>query len=79
MPLNLPPLPGKPGGPLGTIYPLQAPEGAKGVLGCAAFSVSISFSSVSLSSIFDLLVSPGRQRVPRAWVGIPSEFWHVLF
>ena len=35
------------------------PEGAQGVLAFAAFSISFSFSSVSLSSIFDLIVFPG--------------------
>ena len=35
-------------------YIRSGPEGAQGVLGYAALSLSISFSSVSLSSIFDL-------------------------
>ena len=34
------------------------PEGAQGVLEYAALSLSLSFSSVSLSSIFDLIVFP---------------------
>ena len=37
----------------------SGPEGAQGVLGCAELSLSFSFSSVSLSSIFDLIVSAG--------------------
>ena len=35
------------------------PEGAQGVLAYAALSLSFSFSFVSLSSIFDLIVFPG--------------------
>ena len=33
----------------------SGPEGAQGVLGCTALSLSFSFYSVSLSSIFDLI------------------------
>jgi hypothetical protein len=36
----------------------SGPEGAQGVLAYAALSLSVSFSSVSLSSIFDLIVLP---------------------
>ena len=55
-------------------YIRPGPEGAQGVVGYAALSRSLSFSSVSFFSIFDLKMSSGAQRVPWAWVVILSFF-----
>ena len=43
-------------------YIRSGPEGAQGVFGCAALSLSFSFSFDSFFSIFDLIVSLGATR-----------------
>ena len=51
----------------------SGPEGTQGVLGCAAFSLSFSFSSISLSSIFDLIVFPA------PYGRVPLQAFSLLF
>ena len=69
--------PGILGGPWAQ-YIRSGPEGVQGVLADAALSLSISFSSVSSSSIFDLIVSPGATRALQDCLGNPFCF-PILF